>query len=194
MRLVLLVPGIVVVIIGVVLTLTPTSTVRTQTATSTNPIEFNATTLWSASGTYPLTFSWGAPAAVAIVAATCTSVGPGSTSRFSVCGGFDLITEQYGVNGGFSVAPSVGAVVFLWVLPPNQTTDAPPVTVRIVGANPTLGSSLLLAGAGVIVAGLVLRRKKGAADGPTPPVDSFDPAHPPAWAEQPPPIPPQEWD
>lgn len=194
MRLVILVPGIVVVILGTVLALSPSTTLHTQAATQSTPVEFNATTLWSLTGTYPLTFSWGAPSPVAIVAATCTSVNPSTTTQFSVCGGFDLITEQYGVNGGFSVAPKLGAIIFLWVLPPNQTTTAPPVTVRIVGANPSLGSDLIVAGVGVAGVGLVVRRKKGAPETKPPPDDSFDPVRPPSWAQNSPPDSSPEWD
>ena len=194
MRLLLLIPGIVVILVGIVLTVSPVVTLRTQTATPSTPVEFNATSPLSVTGTYPLSFAWAATSNVTVVAATCASVNPSMTSRFSVCGGFELITEQSGINGGFSVSPKLGAIVFLWVLPTNQTGPVPPVTVRVVGAEPALGAICLIVGGVVSVLGIVLRRPKRLKPSGKGEVDSWDRSKPPPWAESPPSTPPPEWE
>jgi hypothetical protein len=194
MRLVLLIPGILVMLLAVVLTVSPTATLRTQTATASTPVEFNATSPVSVTGHYPLSFSWGASSLVTIVAATCASVNSRATSEFSVCGGFSLIGEQTGINGAFSVSPKLGAIVFMWVLPVNETQPAPPVTVRIVGAEPLLGTILLGTGGAVAVLGILVRKKVGPPKLSKDDPESWDPTRPPPWAEQPPPQPPPEWE
>ncbi|MCI4347943.1 MAG: hypothetical protein L3J97_04915, partial [Thermoplasmata archaeon] len=75
----LLIPGIVLVLIGVILALSPLTTIRTQTATPPTPVEFNATSLVSVTGTYPLSFTWGALSPVTVLAATCDRVTPNTT-------------------------------------------------------------------------------------------------------------------
>ncbi|MCI4352942.1 MAG: hypothetical protein L3K14_06090 [Thermoplasmata archaeon] len=192
MRLILLIPGIVVALLGIVLALSPLTTIRTQTATPPAPVEFNATSLVSVTGTYPLSFVWGAVSPATVVAATCESVNPQTSTMFSVCNGFVLITQQHGINGGFTAAPKLGAIVFVWVLPGNQTGPPPTVTVKIVGAEPALGTFVLLAGGAAVLTGAILPKKSR----PQPISGARDPegAEPFPWAVPPPSAPPPEWE
>jgi len=166
----LLVIGVALVATGLVLSFVPLFAGPSKVLTSSQPeAAFNATTPISLTGSWTIGMTWSSNHAVSLLVFVCRSINLNAPSFQTVCPGASS-TLLNGTSGAETFSVPLGGTLLIGIVS-NQTSGVR-VDVQLQPALPLDGTILVIAGAGVVVIGLLPRRKAHA----VPPPHSDPPA------------------
>lgn len=143
-----MVVGAVLLLAGAGFALVPILPAATQTIDTFDPWEFNVTAAFSFTGTIPLSITWTSPDNASVELATCGSI---AADEQCVDGTY---ANETGTGGTFTLAAKVNGAVGVFL------TAGTTASVTVKEAQPTIGDLLVVAGVALVVAGLVLRRRR----------------------------------
>lgn len=157
MRIVIVVVGIVLIILGAVLAFVPLATAASQEVTSSAPYVANITAAFSITGTVPLTISWTSGSTTSMILGACDKVNSGASNISGSCTNAQ-ITTQTGTSGSWNVNVKPGGAIVAGCFTSGCTAN---ITVK--EGQTVIGDILLILGIVVLIVGVVLKSKPKAA-------------------------------
>jgi uncharacterized membrane protein len=148
MRIVIVVVGIVLIILGAVLAFVPLTTAATQEVTSSAPYGANITAAFSITGTVPLTISWTSGSSTTVLLGACDKI-----SSSANCTNPQL-TTQSGTSGSWNVNVKPGGAIVAACATSGCTAN---VTVK--EGQTVIGDILLILGIVILIVGVILKSK-----------------------------------
>lgn len=157
MRIVIVVVGIVLIILGAVLAFVPISTAASQEVTQSAPYIANITAAFSITGTVPLTLSWTSGSSTTMLLLACDKINIGASNYSSGCTNLQT-TIQSGTSGSWNVNVKPGGAVAAICSGSGCTGN---LTVK--EGQTVIGDILLILGIVILIVGVVLKSKPKAA-------------------------------
>ena len=172
MRPVILIIGILVIIAGVVIAEVPFDQSGSKTITPTSPIAFHISQHVAVVPNEPVVLSWSSSAPVTVAIQTCSSINSNAPSIWSQCTGGSNQT-QTGTSGSWSTSlPAGGGYLWIGIITTAGSGTSPTVSTSVKTSVPTGALGLWVIGALIVVAGVLLRRRKVPVPSPETPVPS----------------------
>lgn len=160
MRIVIVVVGIVLIILGAVLAFVPIGQIASQDVTSNAPYAANLTggaIAFSITGTVPLTISWTSSNSTTMIMGACDKVNLGASNISGSCTNAQ-ITTQTGTSGSWNVNVKPGGAIVA-----GCATSNCKATVTVKAGYTVIGDILLILGIVLLIVGVILKSKPKAA-------------------------------